>query len=132
MLKDLEGGRTEYPFETVRTEERQDFLYGFGREYDDGRGKVTSAETALASWHGFGLAVDIVEKDNTPWDAPPGFWESIGIAARKRGLAWGGLWKKPDLPHVQWGRCPKSPTEDDRRLFRQMGREAVWVKYGAA
>ena len=131
MLTSLEGGRKEYPFETLRTEARQAFLYGFGREYDDGRGKVTGAETALLSWHGFGLAVDIVEKDNTPWDAPAGFWESIGISAEARGLVWGGRWKKPDRPHVQWGRCPVTPTEVDRQLFRQIGIEAVWVKYGA-
>ena len=119
-------------FETLRTEARQHFLYGFGRDYDDGRGKVTEAVSALTSWHGFGLACDVVQKDATPWDAPEGFWDKLGACARRLGLAWGGDWKRRDLPHVQWGRCPKSPTDADRQLYRQQGIEAVWVKYGAA
>jgi len=133
MLKTLEGGRAEWAFETLRTEPRQAFLHGFGRLYDDGRGKVTNAPTALTSWHGFGLAVDVVEKDATPWDAPVSFWNEIGDAAERGGLTWGGRWKRPrtDLPHVQWGQCPASPTEADRALFRAQGMRAVWAKYSA-
>lgn len=132
MMAKLAGGLSEQVFETLRTEQRQAFLYGFGRDYDDGRGKVTNARTALNSWHGFGLAVDIVEKDATPWDAPVTFWNLIGEAAVEQGLVWGGSWAKPDLPHVQWGKCPASPTDDDRKLFTEHGMEAVWRKYGAA
>ena len=131
MLASLSGGREEWAFETLRTDDRQAFLYGFGREYDDGRGRVTNASTALNSWHGFGLAVDIVEKDATPWDAPVSFWNDIGDAAEAHGLTWGGRWSRPDLPHVQWGRCPTSPTEADRTLLRTKGMQAVWKKYGA-
>lgn len=132
MLADLAGDREEWAFETLRTPERQRFLYGFGRDYDDGRGKVTNAQTALYSFHGYGLAVDIVEKDATPWDAPIGFWNAIGEAAEKHGLTWGGRWRTPDLPHVQWGKCPKSPSAADRALFESGGMRAVWQKYGAA
>lgn len=131
MLVALAGDRTEWPFETVRTDARQTFLYGFGREYDDGRGKVTNAKSALYSWHGFGLAVDIVEKDATPWNAPISFWNAIGDAALAQKLTWGGRWARPDLPHVQWGKCPISPTEDDRLLFHTKGMRAVWQKYDA-
>ncbi len=132
MLADLAGGPEERLFETLRTNERQSFLYGFGRDYDDGRGVVTKASQALNSWHGFALAVDVVEKDATPWDAPPGFWEGIGAAAKKHGLVWGGDWQKPDRPHVQWGRCPVSPTQADIARYLTDGVEAVWRKYGAA
>ena len=132
MLADLAGGPEERLFETLRTEERQAFLYGFGRDYDDGRGIVTKAPTALNSWHGFAMAVDVVEKDATPWDAPPGFWEGIGAAAKRQGLVWGGSWEHPDRPHVQWGRCPVSPTRADIALMRTKGIEAVWEKYGAS
>ena len=45
--------------ETLRTPERQAYLYGFGRDYDDDRGIVTQAPTHLTSWHGYGLAADI-------------------------------------------------------------------------
>jgi peptidoglycan L-alanyl-D-glutamate endopeptidase CwlK len=131
MLASLEGGLDEYAFETLRTEERQSFLFGFGRNYDDGRGRVTNASSALSSWHGFGLAVDVVEKDATPWDAPVSFWNDIGDAAERHGLTWGGRWSRPDLPHVQWGKCPVSPTDADRELFRTRGMQAVWAKYGA-
>ena len=131
MLERLAGGLPETPFEWRRTVERQRFLYGFGREYDDGRGKVTAAQTSLYSWHGFGLAVDIVEKDATPWNAPVSFWNAIGDAAEACGLAWGGTWSRPDLPHVQWGGCPGSPTDADRALYATEGVEAVWRKYGA-
>lgn len=131
LVAHLNGGLTEMVFETLRTEARQTFLYGFGRDYDDGRGKVTNARSALYSWHGFGLAVDVVEKDATPWNAPPTFWNAIGDAADATGLTWGGRWSKPDLPHVQWGGCPASPSDADRALFASGGMEAVWRKYGA-
>lgn len=131
MMIRLAGGLEERVFETLRTEERQAFLYGFGRSYDDGRGKVTNARTALKSWHGFGLAIDVVEKDATPWSAPVTFWTQIGDAATECGLTWGGRWTKPDLPHVQWGRCPSTPTDEDRALYASEGVAAVWRKYGA-
>lgn len=132
MLTQLVGGREETAFETLRTEDRQAFLYGFGRDYDDGRGIVTNANTALFSWHGFGLACDVVEKDATPWDAPATFWEALGNAAEANGLVWGGRWHKPDRPHVQWARCPVSPTQEDRDMFAAEGMQAVWERYGAA
>ena len=131
MMVRLAGGLEERVFETLRTEERQAFLYGFGRTYDDGRGTVTNARTSLKSWHGFGLACDVVEKDATPWSAPVGFWNQLGEAAEECGLTWGGRWTKPDLPHVQWGKCPATPTEADRALCAAEGIEAVWRKYGA-
>lgn len=124
-------GLGERVFETLRTEERQQFLYGFGRTYDDDRGIVTNANTALYSWHGFGLACDVVEKDGTPWDAPETFWQALGGAAEANGLVWGGRWAHRDRPHVQWARCPVSPTQADRELFESDGIQAVWEKYGA-
>lgn len=141
-LARLVGGPTEMVFETLRTPERQSFLYGFGRDYDDGRGKVTKARTSLTSWHGYGLACDVVEKDTTPWAVPDGFWGALGEAAEAEGLAWGGRWTHrsadgiivpaPDLPHLQWAVCPASPTADDIWLLHQSGLPAVWNKYGAA
>lgn len=140
-LARLDGGPPEMVFETMRTEERQSFLYGFGRSYDDGRGKVTKAMMAGLSWHRFGLACDVVEKDKTPWIVPEGFWDALGAAAEAEGLAWGGRWTgldehgqrvpRPDLPHIQFGACPITPTKLDRMLLQTDGLEAVWRKYGA-
>lgn len=118
-------------FETLRTPERQAFLYGFGRKYDDGRGVVTKVDDSRKGWHHFGLAVDIVEADATPWTAPQAFWKTLGSLAEKEGLAWGGRWKFLDLPHSQWGICPASPTNLDRALEAAEGIEAVWAKYKA-
>lgn len=131
-LAELEGGRTEFPFEWRRFAERQSFLYGFGRTYDDGRGKVTGAATVQRTWHGYGLAVDVVEKDATPWDAPMSFWEELGEAAERNELAWGGRWHKPDWPHLQPAIVPVSPTDEDWLLLNNEGAEAVWLKYGLA
>lgn len=134
MLATLAGDLPETPFEWLRTAERHAYLYGFGRDYDDGRGKVTNAKTALFSHHGFGMGVDIVEKDGTPWDAPPSFWQAIGDAADATGLLkWGGTWHRPDLPHVYWSAMPDSLAlaDDDRALFAAEGIAAVWAKYGA-
>lgn len=131
MLVRLADGLPEVPFEWLRTAERQTYLYGFGRDYDDGRGKVTNAKTALFSMHGFGLAVDIVEKDATPWNAPVSFWNEIGDAAKAEGLIWGGTWERPDLPHVQWNTGHATPTDDDRGLFFREGKEAAWRRYSA-
>lgn len=125
IVADLDRVRV---FETLRTEERQQYLYGFGREYDDGRGAVTKAQTALRGWHAFGLAVDIVEDDATPWTAPMSFWQSLGLAAEKHGCIWGGRWQTVDLPHVQMGGIPVSPTPDIIALYRGSGVEAVWRK----
>lgn len=133
MLRELEATH-DYQFlgfETLRTPERQRFLYGFGRDYDDGRGCVTNAQTSLYSWHGYGLAIDVVEKDATPWNVPVGFWTALGECAEKHGLDWGGRWRKPDLPHVQWGKCRTSPSVRARKLYAAGGLEAVWRECGA-
>jgi peptidoglycan L-alanyl-D-glutamate endopeptidase CwlK len=118
-------------FETLRTNERQQYLYGFGREYDDGRGPVTKAATAENGWHFFGLAADLVEDDATPWIAPQLFWQTLGLVAERHGCTWGGRWQVVDLPHLQWGNCRQSPSERARNLYRQGGREAVWREVGA-
>ena len=134
MLRELEAQDTYQflRFETLRTPERQAYLFGFGREYDDGRGRVTNARTSLYSWHGFGLAIDVVEKDATPWDAPAGFWTTLGECAERHGLDWGGRWKRPDLPHIQFGKCRPSPSARSRTLYAAGGLEAVWRAVQAA
>jgi hypothetical protein len=119
-------------FETLRTAERQDFLFGFGRRYDDGRGIVTKVQSHLHGWHGYGLAVDIVENDATPWTAPQAFWNALGRHAMANGLRRditvnGNL----DLPHCQWSGAPISPTALDVALAQEQGIEAVQRKYGA-
>lgn len=118
-------------YESLRTNERQKWLYGFGRDYNDGRGIVTKATNGFRSWHFYGLAVDIVQLDATPWDAPKGFWADLGRIGASRGLTWGGKWKQLDLPHLQWGKCRTAPSYKSKQLFLQGGNRAVWEAVGA-
>ena len=132
IVKEMaDAGHNAKVFETLRTAERQKFLHGFGRLYDDGRGTVTKVEDARKGWHFYGLAVDIVQNDASPWDAPQSFWQTLGKSAEKHGLTWGGRWKFLDLPHSQWGGAPISPTALDIALEQESGTEAVWAKYSA-
>lgn len=118
--------------ESLRTPERQAWLYGFGREYDDGRGVVTQAPTNLTTWHGYGLAVDIVSKAHG-WDAPPSFWANLGMSAQAAGLSWGGAWPRfQDRPHCQWGPpMRQAPSQHAAELMASGGMEAVWKEVGA-
>lgn len=129
MMKKL--GHQPRIFETTRTLERQAFLYGFGRTWDDGRGVVTHSKTNMVTWHGYGLAADIVEDDKTPWNATPAFWNDLGKCAEANGLTWGGRWKFLDLPHVQWAKCHRSPTSSAQFIAKNSGVEAVWRVYKA-
>jgi len=127
IIRDVEAeGWQVRVFETIRTNERQEYLYGFGREYDDGRGPVTRSPTATKSWHIYGLAADLVQDDATPWVAPQAFWQAIGKAAEKNGCTWGGTWDILDLPHVQLKKCPTSPSTIHQRLLKEDGVESVW------
>jgi peptidoglycan L-alanyl-D-glutamate endopeptidase CwlK len=112
--------------ETLRTDARQQFLYGFGRDYDDGRGIVTHSETALDTWHHYGLAADLIHKAKG-WDAPMQWWQQLGAAAKAQGLVWGGDWTFRDYPHLQWGApMRRSPSPSAAKFLADGGVEAVW------
>lgn len=124
-------GRAATVSETLRTDARQAFLYGFGRTYDDGRGIVTNARTVDTTWHGYGLAVDVIAS-GAGWNAPAAFWTALGAAAEAEGLTWGGRWDGlPDRPHLQWGQCRRSPSVTAVKLKRAGGLEAVWREVNA-
>lgn len=128
-------GFDPWVFETLRTDERQRFLHGFGRRYDDGRGVVTHSETSADTWHGFGLAADIISR-SMHWNASPWFWETLGLSARRHGLVWGADWNNngrtdderfADRPHIQWGApMRRSPSSRASQLLQAQGIEAVW------
>jgi peptidoglycan L-alanyl-D-glutamate endopeptidase CwlK len=112
--------------ETLRTDARQQYLFGFGRDYDDGRGIVTYSETALDTWHHYGLAADIIHKEKG-WEAPMQWWQQLGAAAKAQGLVWGGDWTFRDYPHIQWGApMRRSPSPSAAKLLEAGGVEAVW------
>jgi hypothetical protein len=119
-------------YETLRTDARQSYLYGFGRDWDDGRGVVTHSETAQDTWHHYGLACDIIHKTRG-WGAPTAWWDQLGAEAKKLGLVWGGNWTFHDDPHVQWGApMRRSPSPSAAKLQAEGGNAAVWKVVGAA
>ena len=105
---DLSTGQAKYPnfkewvvFEGYRTVARQEWLYAQGRTRPGD--KVTKARSP--KWHGYGLAADIVWKDNNGrvhWDGGAEMWKTLGHCARANSLEWGGDWSDfVDEPHIQ-------------------------------
>lgn len=121
--------------ESLRTDERQQWLHGFGRLYDDDRGIVTNASTARDGWHFFGCAVDIVHallEDQ----APAAYWDALAEIAESFGLAAGRRWVdmqhgEGDRPHVQLGApMRRSPSPAAIALYENGGNAAVWAEVG--
>jgi hypothetical protein len=133
-LHDVEAkGWHPIVYEALRTDERQRWLYGFGRDWDDAdpRGRVTQAPTGDQSWHRYGLAVDIIDP-GIGWDDTSRFWAELADSAETYGLAAGyRRWLRPDPPHLQFGRCRRTPSAKSAVLFVQGGLPAVWRAVGA-
>ncbi|MGL5676857.1 MAG: M15 family metallopeptidase [Cellulosilyticaceae bacterium] len=86
--------------ETLRTVERQDFLYEQGRTRP---GKVvTNAKgSSMSSYHQWGLAVDIHHNVNGNL-YPADKMQQAAAIFKKYGFEWGGDWKDfKDTPHLQ-------------------------------
>jgi peptidoglycan L-alanyl-D-glutamate endopeptidase CwlK len=80
------------------------------------------------SAHNFGLAVDFYAGD---WD--PMSYELLGKMVKMRGLIWGGDFRSPDRPHVQWPgyvtagqMAPLRALLPDSRDSAQDGLRRVW------
>ncbi len=124
--------------ETLRTNARQEFLYGFGRTWDDGRRIVTHSRTGERTWHFYGCAIDIWDGDNprAPYNIPRAMAEAISRHCLTLGLTHGADWNRngdltdesfADWPHVQVGPpARRSPSDAAARLKRAGGNEAVW------
>jgi peptidoglycan L-alanyl-D-glutamate endopeptidase CwlK len=112
-------------YEAYRSPELQAAYYARGRTVVPPEDTVTNAPTNLFSWHGYGLAVDVVSRDHG-WDRPRAWFEGVAESFKREGCKWGGDWTKPDLPHFQWGPCRPSPSDLARQLVASGGTEAVW------
>jgi hypothetical protein len=125
LLSVFPGFDEHYISESLRTDARQAWLYGFGREYDDDRGVVTNAPTGDQSWHRWGLALDF--KDAT-------LVKANAIALRASNLALGMDWPRfQDGPHVQWGApMRQSPSTHAAAIVAESGIEALWAVVEAA
>ncbi len=110
---------------SLRTPDEQNALYAKGRTAP---GSIVTNAKAWESWHCYGLAVDIVFKDERGewlWDEKLA-WQDLGTIGKMFGFQWGGDWTKfPDLPHFQiTGKIPN--INEAQRLLKEYGIEAVW------
>ncbi len=134
LIADCEAdGMDPIVHESYRSRETAQVYYARGRTTIPPNGTVTNAPNETFSWHGYGLAVDIISKADG-WDAGGKWFLRMGHIAEQSGLKWGGRWpgKKADQPHVQWGKCKDSPSDEARRILADDGMEAVWTAVGAA
>lgn len=116
-------------YETYRTKALAEAYYAKGRTTP---GKiVTHAKDNVHSWHGFGLAVDVIHARKR-WDAPDEWWRKMAGIFKRHGCHWGGDWQTfKDLPHLQWDQCSPAPDDEDRRLLETSGLLAVWERRNA-
>ncbi len=117
-------------YEAYRSQELQSLYYQRGRTVVPPRDTVTNAASNLFSWHGYGLAVDVVSRSKG-WDQPEAWFASVAEVFRANGCRWGGEWKMKDLPHFQWGLCKPSPSDQARQLISTTGLRSVWEAVGA-
>lgn len=117
-------------YEAYRSAELQELYYERGRTQIPPAGTVTNARSNLYSWHGYGLAVDVIHATKE-WDAPESWFAAVAVHFRASGCRWGGEWKFKDLPHFQWGLCKPSPSDNARAILAAGGAEAVWRAVGA-
>jgi peptidoglycan L-alanyl-D-glutamate endopeptidase CwlK len=103
----------------LRTAEEQDKLFNKVP-------KVTNAK-GWDSWHQYGLAVDIVfkdEKGNWTWNEKKD-WEGLGKIGEMFGFVWGGRWKFKDYPHFQMtGLVPN--VKEAKRILDEKGIDVLW------
>lgn len=111
--------------ESLRSNELQQNYYEQGRSRPGPI--VTNARSSLYSWHGYGLAVDVISASRQ-WNTTAEWRGRVAQIFKSCGLAWGGDWSRPDLPHFQHGPCRPSPSDRARQLFAEGGMQAVWVE----
>jgi hypothetical protein len=116
-------------YETYRTAALAEAYYAKGRTAPGSI--VTHAKDNVHSWHGFGLAVDVIHRTHR-WSAPDDWWPKMAAVFKRHRCNWGGDWRSfRDLPHMQWEICPASPDDEDRRLLATSGLLAVWERWSA-
>jgi hypothetical protein len=126
----LAEGLDAVVYEAMRSEELQYLYWCRGRTVRPPDKPVTNARSARYSWHGYGLAVDVISRQYG-WDRSWTWWVQMAACFERHGCRWGGEWKSPDPPHLQWGRCKPSPSDRARELLATGGVRAVWQAVGA-
>lgn len=120
-----QAGLEAVVYEASRSADLQELYYARGRTDVPPTETVTNARSNLYSWHGYGLAVDVIH-ETLQWDAGDAWFATVATHFRAAGCRWGGEWKFKDLPHFQWGLCRPSPSDRARTLLAEGGLQAVW------
>lgn len=123
-------GLDAYVYEAYRSQELAAEYYARGRTKRPPLRVVTNAPTNLHSWHGFGLAVDVISRSKR-WGAGEAWFRKVADVFKANECKWGGDWKSPDMPHFQWHKCKASPSMEARSLLTTNGVIAVWQAVGA-
>jgi len=117
-------------YETYRSNELQAVYYARGRTVRPPNETVTNAMSNLRSWHGYGLAVDVIHRTKQ-WDVGTDWFRAVAEVFKRHGCKWGGDWTSPDMPHFQWGLCRASPSDRAMELLKTGGVWSVWEAVGA-
>jgi peptidoglycan LD-endopeptidase CwlK len=117
-------------YETFRSNALQGVYYARGRTVKPPAWTVTNARSNLFSWHGYGLAVDVINRQSG-WDAGNPWFREVADIFKRHDCKWGGDWSSPDRPHFQWGKCKPSPSAVARELIATTGVVSVWKAVGA-
>lgn len=82
-----------------RSQADQDRLYAQGRTAP---GPVVT--WTRNSYHVHGRAFDVawLVDDRVTWDVPASWWRALGDVGEGYGFRWGGRWKSPDRPHLEY------------------------------
>ena len=124
------AGLDAYVYEAYRSQELQSLYFARGRTEIPPLQTVTNAASNLYSWHGYGLAVDVISYSHG-WSRPESWFAEVAAVFKRHDCRWGGDWKMKDLPHFQWHRCRPSPSDRARELLAAGGMAAVWREVGA-
>jgi len=127
------AGYNAMVYEGYRSQVLQAIYYARGRTVIPPKSPVTNAFSNLFSWHGYGLAVDVVDAEKL-W-APDGgeaWFKAVADIFKSNSCKWGGDWTQPDTPHMQWGLCKPSPSDKARALLANQGVAAVWAAVAAS
>ena len=111
----------------LRTWAEQAALYAQGRTAP---GKIVTNAAPGASYHNYGLAVDVVPMtiEGPDWNEQHPVWSRLVSVGTSLGLVAGAQFRSfPDQPHFQLtGSLPVSPDEHVRELFSIGGITSVW------
>lgn len=127
-----------YPFEGMRSVERQASLFEQGRTKP---GAIVTNAKPWESWHNYGLAVDLVfdgeSRDGIQWSWNGDYntpvvggkakaeWDQVAVIMEAHGFEWAGRWKSfPETPHFQFTGGYSTATA--KTLVTSRGLKSFW------